>query len=131
MSAPTEAPPAPAPAFGTNIGEAPGSDFLTSMHKAMGLPTEPVEESNKADAKPAAPVAAKQPEKPAAQATPDDDIPTEIKSEKARLFENADPEVLGTFPGYAVVVTADGKLFRAAAREQLGLLEQRRADLLI
>jgi hypothetical protein len=40
-------------------------------------------------------------------------IETAIKGEKARLFENAEPEVLGTFPGYVVVQTAAGKVFRA------------------
>jgi len=40
-------------------------------------------------------------------------IETAIKGEQARLFENAEPEVLGTFPGYAVVQTSAGKLFRA------------------
>lgn len=40
-------------------------------------------------------------------------IETAIKGETARLFENAEPEVLGTFPGYVVVQTSAGKIFRA------------------
>lgn len=35
-----------------------------------------------------------------------------VKQEKARLFNNAEPQVLGTFDGYAVVLTDDGKVFR-------------------
>jgi len=40
-------------------------------------------------------------------------IETAIKNEKARLFENSDPQVLGTFPTHVVVMTAAGKMFRA------------------
>lgn len=84
MSAPAETPTAPAP-FGTNVGEAPGADFLTAMQKAMGLPSDnPATEEPKAAAAPA-----KAADKPAAQpasaaAAEDSDIPPEIKSEKAR-----------------------------------------------
>jgi len=84
MSAPAETPTAPAP-FGTNVGEAPGADFLTAMQKAMGLPSDNLAtEEPKAAAAPA-----KAADKPAAQpasaaAAEDSDIPPEIKSEKAR-----------------------------------------------
>jgi hypothetical protein len=44
-------------------------------------------------------------------------VESAVVSEKARLFENADPEILGTFPGYAVVLTSAGKLFRAKYEE--------------
>lgn len=40
-----------------------------------------------------------------------------VKQEKSRLFDNAEPQVLGTFDKYAVVLTDDGKIYRVQYEE--------------
>jgi len=85
MSAPTEAAPAPAPQFGTTVGEAPGADFLDAMKKTMGIAESPAAEPpRREEAKPATPPSNPAEKPPAATQGDDADMPTEIKSEKAR-----------------------------------------------
>lgn len=43
-----------------------------------------------------------------------------LKKEKAKFFEDADPQVLGTFDGSVVVLTGSGKLFKAAYEDTAG-----------